>query len=121
MRVLIVEDEPDGAELLRRMLRGAGIEIDVAVSGEDALHKLAANADYAAAVIDLALPAMDGMELMETLRGQATTQGMVLVAITAYHTPELKARALDAGFDAFFPKPLDVAGFPEAVLGLIAT
>jgi CheY-like chemotaxis protein len=114
--VLVVEDEPDGADVVTRMLRSVGITGVVVGSGEEALATLEVDASiFAGAVIDLALPAMDGLELMSILRQQASTANLPLVAITAFHTPELKAKALDDGFDAYFAKPLDGTIFAQTL------
>ncbi|MCK6580278.1 MAG: response regulator [Anaerolineae bacterium] len=115
-RILIVEDEPDGADLVRRLLKSKGKEAAVAANAEVAIAALEADPGvYAAIVIDLALPEMDGFELMTLLRGSEYFAQMPLIAITAFHTPELKVRALESGFDAYFPKPLDTAAFAASI------
>jgi CheY-like chemotaxis protein len=91
--VLIVEDDPDGQELVARMLIRANIPVEVAGTAEDALQLLSPD-EHVAVVIDLALPC---------------------IAITAYHTPSLKQRVMNDGFDAYFPKPLDDIRFLRAV------
>jgi CheY-like chemotaxis protein len=108
LRILVVEDEPDGADVIRRTLTAAGIETDFAPTAERALTILDDTPDaFDAALIDLALPEMDGFELMERLRQHPDVSELVLVAMTAFHTAELRERALQAGFDAYFAKPLD--------------
>jgi CheY-like chemotaxis protein len=58
---------------------------------------------------------MDGFGLLNELRASPITSDLPLIAITAYHTPELKVRALQPGFNAYFPKPLDTSGFLGAL------
>jgi DNA-binding response OmpR family regulator len=107
-RILVVEDDPDGADMVSMMLNSAGVEAVVAHDAETALGWLQSDPAYFnAAVIDLALPGMDGMELMGTIRNTPGINGLPMIAVTAFHTPELKVRVIDAGFDAYFPKPLD--------------
>lgn len=121
MRFLIVEDDPDGADVLDLMLVSVGLETMVVNSGEHGLYELKNNATaYDAAIVDLALPEMDGFELMGRLRDHPDLRHLVLIAVTAYHTPELKFKALDAGFDAYFAKPLDTTLFVQALERLLA-
>ena len=122
VRILVVEDDPDGADMVSMLLESAGVEAVVAGDAETALGWLQ-NQDetFSAAVIDLALPNMDGMELMGHIRNLQSVAQFPMIAVTAFHTPELKVRMLDAGFDAYFAKPLDTNLFLrgiEQVLGL---
>lgn len=112
LHLLIVDDEPDSAEVVEMMLAPARIATTVVGDAYQAIEKLQeAPERYSAVIIDLALPGMDGFGLLNELRAAAATSEKPLIAITAYHTPELKARALKAGFNAYFPKPLDTTVF----------
>lgn len=114
--ILIVEDEPDGADLVRRMLKATGKQATIAGNAETALVELDSNPSaFSAVIIDLALPEMDGFELMQLLRESVVFGEMPLIAITAFHTPELKVRALEGGFDAYFAKPLDTTLFVQSL------
>jgi CheY-like chemotaxis protein len=118
--VLVVEDEPDGADVVVRMLKAVGVKTVVATSGEAALAELETHPnDFTCAIVDLALPQMDGFELMNVIRSEPSVQNLPLVAITAYHTPELKVKALESGFDAYFAKPLDTNLFMQALEKLV--
>jgi DNA-binding response OmpR family regulator len=109
-RILIVEDEPDGADLLYRLLKARGQETVLVGHAEGAIAWLETDpTGFDAVIIDLALPDMDGFELMYRLRASAAFADLPLIAITAFHTPELKVQALENGFSAYFPKPLDAA------------
>ena len=115
LSVLIVEDDPDGAATVDMMLRAVGIQTHVVDSAEAALTVLGEKSHFDGVVVDLALPVMDGFELMTILRRHNTHQNLRLVAVTAYHTPELKVKALDSGFNAYFAKPLDTNLFARAL------
>jgi CheY-like chemotaxis protein len=115
LQVLVVEDDPDGANMVMLMLKSANIGTAVASSAEAALARLKSAETYDAVVIDLALPEMDGFQLLSVLREMPTMNGIPLVAVTAYHTPELKVKVLDAGFDAYFPKPIDTTIFLQSL------
>lgn len=104
--VLVVEDDRDGQEVLARMLFRAKLPVEVTGTAEDALQVLSAD-DHAAVVIDLALPGMDGFALLKHIRADETLAALPCVAITAFHTPTLKQQVMQAGFNAYFAKPLD--------------
>src|ERR1700694_3181051 len=104
--VLLVEDDPDGQEVVQRILRHHGIRFDPAVDAETALELLKQN-PYNVAILDLALPAMDGWTLLQKIKQDRATSHIICFAITAFHSPEVALVALMTGFTAYFPKPLD--------------
>ena len=108
--VLVVEDEPDGQDVVVQILDLYNIVIDVASTAEKALTRLD-QATYTAIVIDLNLPGMDGIELVRAIREHKRLHALPCVAITAYHSSAVKQQALASGFDAYFPKPLDDTAF----------
>jgi len=108
--ILVVEDEPDAQELVVRMLAGTHIAPDVVANAEDAWQMLISR-PYVAVVIDLALPGKDGVELIHLIRSTTALSSVPCIAITAFHTPELKQRAMFEGFNAYFSKPLDPSRF----------
>lgn len=108
--VLVVEDDPDGQEVVARMLRHHKINTTVVGSAEDALGLLAEK-KYTALVIDLALPGMDGWTLLNTIQRNPKTAYLPCVAMTAFHSADLAIKAIEAGFVAYFPKPLEATSF----------
>jgi two-component system, chemotaxis family, chemotaxis protein CheY len=116
---LTVEDEPDAQEVVATLFRRANITCDTASTGEDALTLLGENA-YTGVIIDLALPGMDGLKLLETIRATPEIASLPCMAITAYHTSVVRQQAMQSGFDAYFPKPLDPKEFVPAVLKVIS-
>lgn len=120
-RILVVEDDPDGADMVSLVLDSAGIEAVVAGDAETALGWLKEDGNrFDAAIIDMALPNMDGMELMGHIRQIPNVSHLPLISVTAFHTPELKVRVLDAGFDAYFAKPLETTLFIRAIEQILA-
>ena len=109
-RMLIVEDNIDGQEVIARILQHHHIDFDLATTAEEALGYLAGN-DYDAAIIDLSLPVMDGWSLQKIIRQQADTASLPCIAITAYHSVELVEQAFADGFRAYFSKPIDTTAF----------
>jgi signal transduction histidine kinase/DNA-binding response OmpR family regulator len=113
-RVLLVEDNPDGAETLSTLLRLAGHEVRVASDGPAAV---AAAAEYRpdVAVVDIGLPGMDGYEVARRLRADPATRRAVLVAATGYGRDDDRRRAAEAGFDHHMVKPVDPAALARVV------
>lgn len=108
--ILIVEDEPDAQSVVADILELYRIPSTVAPDAEVALAYLQ-QAPFDAVICDLHLPGMDGIGLIQTIRATHHLQGLPCIAITAYHTSQVKQQALQAGFDAYFPKPLDDTAF----------
>jgi len=104
--ILVVEDEPDAREVMAEVLGQHEIATDVVGSAEEALSLLAER-QYTAAVIDLALPGMDGLALIRKMRSNPQTADLPCVAVTAYHSSLVKKQALDAGCNAYMSKPVD--------------
>lgn len=108
--VLVVEDDPDGQEVVTRMLRHHGIPAVMADSGETAITLLN-DVQYTAAVIDLALPGIDGWTVLKAIRQNPNTANLPCVAVTAFHSADVAVKAIQSGFNAYFPKPLDATSF----------
>jgi CheY-like chemotaxis protein len=114
--ILIVEDNADAADTLRRLLELAGHRVRVAQDGIAGLEALLADPPQIA-LVDVGLPRLDGYELARRVR--ASMQGRqppLMVAVTGYGLAEDRNRALAAGFDEHLTKPLDAA----ALAGVLA-
>jgi CheY-like chemotaxis protein len=101
-----VDDEPDARDLLDALLSRQGAAVSQAKSADEALALLQ-DTPMDLLVADIAMPRMDGYDLMQRVR--AISPGLPAIAVTAYARPEDRARALDAGYHAFHPKPVDAA------------
>jgi len=106
VRVLIVEDEPRMASLVRRGLLQEGLAADVAASGEDALW-MAQAVDYDAIVLDVMLPGLNGFETCRRLR-ESEIWAPVLM-LTARDSVEDRVAGLDTGADDYLVKPFAFA------------
>jgi two-component system OmpR family response regulator len=106
MRVLVVEDEPKMAALLRRGLVEEGHAADVVARGEDAIWRAQAH-PYDAIVLDVMLPGMGGFETCRTLR-RADVWTPVLM-LTARDAVEDRVAGLDVGADDYLTKPFSLA------------
>ena len=107
-RILVVEDDPDGQEMVTTMLQHMKFVVDTADDGEEASSIIAQQGNsYDAIIIDLALPGKDGWELLNEVLRNPATENLPCVAVTAFHNSKLREEALRAGFIAYFPKPID--------------
>lgn len=106
LRVLIVEDDPDALESLRLQMELWGTQVSAARGAAEAL-KLAAEVHPQIVLCDLGLPGMDGLALVSALRLTLAGQPVLFAAVTGYAGADDQERALAAGYDAFFVKPLD--------------
>ena len=104
-RILIAEDIPDAAEMLRVMLDLMGHEVRVAADGVQAVA-LAREYRPDIALLDIGMPRMDGYQAAREIRG-ALGPGVVLVALTGWGQEEDQQRARDAGFDHHLTKPAE--------------
>jgi CheY-like chemotaxis protein len=116
--VLVVEDEQDSMEVVRNILEYHGVNCIAAPTAEDAL-KILETAVPTLAIIDLALPGMDGWGLLKTLQDKPHLAKMPRVAVTAYHSLEVASKAIEAGFDAYFPKPIEATSFVRELQGIL--
>ena len=116
--ILVVEDEPDGQEVVSSLLGNFNISVETAFTAEAALILLAQNT-YTGVVVDLNLPGMDGLSLVKRIRENPTLAAIPCVAITAYHTSQVRHEAIAAGFNSYFPKPLEEIAFVRELQHLI--
>jgi two-component system OmpR family response regulator len=116
MRVLVVEDDPKMASLVRRGLRENGDAADIAPHGEDALWMAGAH-EYDAIVLDVMLPGRDGFETCAALR-QAGVWAPVLM-LTARDAVEDRVSGLDAGADDYLTKPFSLAELRARLRALV--
>lgn len=106
--ILVVEDDLDGQEMVATILEHLEFAVDVADDGEQAATLLFDSGNtYQAVIIDLALPNKNGWELLEEIRSNSNTEHLPCIAVTAFHNSKLRYQALDAGFTAYIPKPVD--------------
>jgi two-component system OmpR family response regulator len=102
VRVLVVEDHPRWAVLIRRGLEEEGYAVDLAPTGEEGLWLASANS-YDAVVLDVVLPDIDGMEVCRRIRAGGTWTPVLM--LTARDAIEDRARGLDLGADDYLTKP----------------
>ena len=115
-RVLVVEDNPDMAESLRRILALCGFFVMVAHTGQEGLETARKLVPHIV-LCDIGLPDSDGYTVASMLRQSSGTIGARLIAVTGHGEPQHRRRALAAGFDQHLVKPVD----PKVLLGELET
>jgi CheY-like chemotaxis protein len=106
VRILIVDDNPDVAQILGLLLQRCGHAVDVVSSGAQCLSRLQSfNADVL--LLDLSMPDISGYELARQIRSRPEYVSLAIVALSAYDDPERIELSLAAGCDDHHAKPAD--------------
>ena len=113
-RVLVVDDNEDGAEMLATMLSLAGHDTRTAHDGPAALE-MASSFLPEVVFLDIGLPGMSGYEVAEALRADARLADITLVALTGWGGDDDKRKSQEAGFDVHLTKPVDGAAVEEVL------
>jgi DNA-binding response OmpR family regulator len=116
MRLLVVEDDRTIAAFLVKGLQEAGFAVDHATSGGEALH-LASSQSYAVAIVDVMLPGMDGLALIEEMRRRRIRTPVII--LSARRTVDDRVKGLQAGGDDYLTKPFAFAELLARVQALI--
>lgn len=116
MRVLLVEDDPKIASFIRMGLKQAGYVVDQADNGNDGLN-LALSTPYDAAILDIMLPGLDGLSLLDTLRGQRIDTPVLI--LSAKRSVEDRVKGLQAGGDDYLTKPFSFTELLARIQALI--
>ncbi|MEO8432572.1 MAG: response regulator [Acidobacteriota bacterium] len=120
VRVLLVEDERDGRDLIEEVLRASGARVSTAASAEEGRTALAAFSPDVL-VSDIGMPGEDGYSLIRSIRARPDERGRVpALALTAYAREEDRLRSRRAGFDGHLSKPLDPAELVAAIERLLS-
>ena len=116
MRILLVEDDEALGEGIRVALKPEGYTVDWAHDGASALHALT-HEDFGLAVLDLGLPRMDGLEVLQRLR--AAANAVPVLVLTARDATSDRIAGLDAGADDYLVKPFDVDELKARIRALL--
>jgi two-component system cell cycle response regulator len=105
-------------ELVQGILEYHGIRSVGAPTAEDAFRALETHTPDLF-IVDLALPGIDGWGFLKQLKSDSRWSHIPRVAVTAYHNPFLAEKAIEAGFHAYFAKPIDATSFVRELQGII--
>lgn len=114
-RVLIVEDDIYGQEILAEYVRIAGLAVDLAGDGVEALEQ-AERAQYDLVLMDVQMPRMDGLDATRRLRQRPEYADTPIIAVTAHAYAVAEQMSRQAGMNAFLTKPLDPAALYATLL-----
>ena len=112
--ILVVEDNEKNMKLFRDVLQATGYSTIEATSGEDAIE-LARSHEPELVLMDVHLPGIDGVEALARLRDDERTASIPVLALTAQAMSGDRERFLQAGFDGYLSKPVDIAELIQAV------
>ncbi len=113
-KILVAEDNPANLELMREILNLQGHEIVEARDGGEALLQ-AEMAHPDLILLDVNMPVLNGYEVLERLHANQQMAGIKVVALTAYAMRGDREKALQAGFDGYLTKPIDVRTLLETI------
>ncbi len=117
-KVIVVEDTYDDQQLVSRILEHYGIEVYIAQNGNECLQLLN-DVEPTVIITDLAMPGKDGWQTLVAIRSDVNMAHIPVIAITAYHSTDVAEDAMKAGFDGYFPKPINPQTFVECVVRII--
>jgi two-component system, OmpR family, alkaline phosphatase synthesis response regulator PhoP len=107
-RILIADDDPQGAELLEAYLSGTDYEVQIAADGDETLQKVAQwKPDLI--LLDVMMPKHSGFEVCKRIKSNPATNDIVILMVTALDQPSDIDRAVEAGTNDFLTKPINKA------------
>jgi type II secretory ATPase GspE/PulE/Tfp pilus assembly ATPase PilB-like protein/ActR/RegA family two-component response regulator len=114
-RILLVDDDEEARLLMRTLLERDGYEVEEAEDGHRALDLLKTDQDFKLIVLDLAMPGLDGRQVLDQIRGSVDTAALPVLIRTATGSDELEAELLEAGADDYVEKSVDANRFMARV------
>ena len=112
--ILIVEDNEKNMKLVRDVLQVKGYSTVEASTAEEGI-KLTAEHKFDLILMDIQLPGMNGIDALHLLRADAATAAIPVIAVTASVMQQDKKQIMEAGFDAYIGKPINLKEFLETV------
>ncbi len=117
--ILIVEDNDMNLDMLSRRLKRKGYEIVTARDGQAGVEQ-AQTTKPDLVLMDMSLPVMDGWAATRAIKADPDTAAIPVVALTAHAMASDREKALDAGCDDFYTKPIELPGLLEIIARLLA-
>ncbi|MBU4419626.1 MAG: response regulator [Proteobacteria bacterium] len=106
IRILVAEDNPTNQEIARAILESAGISVEIARNGKEAVEA-ARRSHFDAALMDIQMPEMDGYEATKIIREDSRFTSIPIIAMTAHAMKGDEEKCLEAGMDGYISKPIN--------------
>lgn len=119
-KILVVDDSSTVRDEVSTFLRGSGLDVVTAVDGKDGLVKLAADPGIRLVVADVNMPNMDGLTMVEKIRGELKNSAVNLIMLTTENSPNMKERGKAAGVKGWIVKPFNGPAVLETFKKLVA-
>ena len=116
-KILVVDDEENMLRLFKRALGREGYQVACAGSSQAALEMAAGNT-FSLAIVDIELPGLDGIGLLQQLK--ALNRSLPVIVVTAQLAPEKEQQARQSGCAAYFSKPVDIKKLKKMIRSLFA-
>ena len=113
-RILVADDNTASRELIREVLELSGYDVVEAGDGMEALARVREGPPDLL-LVDIQMPRLDGYGVLRELRGDPNLAGLRVVALTAFAMHGDRERALEAGFDGYITKPVDLTSLRQQV------
>ena len=118
-RILLVDDDPEARLLMRTLLERDGYEVLDAEDGYKAIDILKDDQDYQLVILDLAMPGLDGRQVLQQIRGSVDTAALPVVIRTGTGSDKIEAELLEAGADDYVEKSVDATRFMARVRAVL--
>lgn len=109
-KILLIEDTPDSAKLMRIAMEKKGFNVQVVETGEDALDKVKKN-KFDVIILDIMLPRVDGFEVCRRIKADENTKKIPVICVTAFSVPDIEERCQAVNADDVLIKPFDLEDF----------
>ena len=119
-KILIVDDSSTVRDEVAGFLKSNGLDVATAVDGKDGLAKVKADAGLKLVISDVNMPNMDGLTMVEKIRGELKNTTINVIMLTTESSPSMKERGKAAGIKGWIVKPFNGAAVLETLKKLVA-
>jgi CheY-like chemotaxis protein len=106
-RILVADDDPASADLLKYFLESLGFDVETAPDGNRALE-MGASGDFRLVILDIHMPMYDGVEVLQFLRKRYVLHPIKAIALTGDVSDQVRGELAAGGIDSFLTKPVDL-------------
>ncbi|MBR6486188.1 MAG: response regulator [Lachnospiraceae bacterium] len=117
-KILVVDDSQTNLTVAKGLLKGTGLEVDTAISGEECLNMLPDN-EYDIIFLDIRMPGMSGDQVLDQINKRGLRRGVPVVALTADVLAESRDKFISMGFSDYLAKPIDARAFEKMLIQML--